>query len=107
MPEHPGIDAIDRQSGIGSVAFNDFVAWFYNLLIDFFRAIQMISTPIFLIMFGIGGIVLILGFLFSSSKLKGAGGGTLIISAIAYILVMLAPKILAILEDIVKTAPVS
>ena len=107
LPEHPGIEAIDRQSGIGSIAFNDFVVWFYSLVIDFFKAIQMISAPVCLVMIGVGGIVLVLGFLFSSSKMKGAGGGTIIISAVAFALVMLAPKILSILEDIVNTAPIS
>lgn len=107
MPEHPGMEAIGQESGIGSVAFSDFVNWFYNLLIDFFQALQMISTPVFLIMFGIGGFVLILGFLFGSSKMRGAGGGTLIISVVAFVLVQFSPHIVEILKDIVKTAPMS
>ena len=97
---------MERNVEIKSMSLEQFSDWLVGVILQFFYLLQQISVPVFLVMFGLGGIVLVIGMLFGSSKMRGAGGGTLIMAIVGFILVWLAPTIVQILEDIVGTAPV-
>ncbi|GGK22954.1 hypothetical protein GCM10010965_14780 [Caldalkalibacillus thermarum] len=96
---------MERNVEIRPMSLEQFTDWLVGVILQFFYLLQQISVPIFLVMFGLGGIVLIVGMLFGSSRMRGAGGGTLIMAIFGFILVWLAPTIVQILEDLVSTAP--
>mgnify|MGYP006892264047 CR=1 FL=1 len=97
--------SLERDVEIEIMSLEQFTEWLVGVLMQFFYLLQEISAPVFLVMFGLGIFVLVVGILFGSSRMRGAGGGTLIMSIVGFILAWLSPTIVEILEDIVSTAP--
>lgn len=90
---------------VKSVSMSAFTDWVYNMLIQFFQMVQSISVPLFMVLFGIGGITLVIGALFGSSRMRGAGAGALIFGVIAYLIIQQAPAIIGVLEEFVQSGP--
>lgn len=90
---------------IKAVSLKDFSQWVTDMLNQVFQAIQGLSTPLFMVIIAVSGFVLVLGVLFGSSRLRGAGGGGLILVFVAYLIVKHADTIIGVLESIGQSAP--
>lgn len=95
----------EKNVEVKSVSLDSFTEWVKGILWDSFQFIQGISTPLFMILFGIGAVVLVLGALFGVPRMRGAGVAVLILGAIAYLIVHQAPDIVGVLEGFTRKGP--
>lgn len=96
---------MEGQTEVKAVSLNDFSHWIIDMLNQVFHAIQGVSTPLFMVFIAISGFVLVLGVLLGSSRLRGAGGGGLVLVVVAYLIVKHADTIVGVLESLGQSAP--
>lgn len=96
---------VASSGNVDPVSLNDFTEWVKHMLTQFFGMLTDISTPLFMIFFGLAAFVLVLGILLGSNRMRGAGGGGLIIGVIAFLIVKNADSIIGVLEGFTQSAP--
>jgi len=90
---------------VESVSMTEFGDWIVEMIEDFIDMMENVSSPFFITVFGISAFVLVLGIVLGSNKLRGAGGGGLIFSIIAFLIIRNADTVVGILESFSQNAP--
>lgn len=96
---------LGAKTDLHTVSMSDFTAWFKGVLVSIVDFLQSISAPLFWICFGVGAMVLVVGILLGSSRMRGAGGGAMILSLICYLFVKNIDTIYGVVNGFIKKAP--
>lgn len=90
----------DGISSDGTAGWHSLEEWIAGMLIKIIEFLQNISPLVIIFAVFIGAILLLVGSLFNSVTLRGAGGAGILAALFAYIVIRNAPAILLIIQDL-------
>lgn len=96
---------MDTQITIEPVSLDEFVTWINGILAQIYHFIQYASPPFFMVLFALGAIMLVVGALFGASRIRGAGVATLLLGAIAFLIINNAEAVVGVLESFADRGP--
>jgi len=96
---------LENKIELHPISMSEFTSWIKGILLSIIDFLQNISAPLFWVLFGFGAIVLVVGILLGSNRMRGAGGGTMILCLICYLIVKKIDTIYGVINGFIDKAP--